>query len=85
MAERSQVEMRGDKRIDTAARYAAARKALEPRELAILDMSVLKRRTVGELAVKTKQVPEALGSLLSQVGEHFADYFEPTRPRPSKA
>ena len=76
LAERSQVERRGDRRIDLAKRYTAARQALAARELAILDMTVLKRRTLVELAAKTGQTAEALALLLLQAGEHWADHFE---------
>jgi hypothetical protein len=76
LAERAQLETRGDKRVDVANRYAAARLALEPRERAIVDMMVLKRRTLGDLAVQTGQSVDSLGQLLSVAGERLADYFE---------
>lgn len=76
LAERSQLESRGDRRVDTAKRYAATREALGPRERAILDMTVLKRRTLTDLAAQTGQPAEALGQLLSNAGEQLADYFE---------
>ncbi len=76
-AERAQLETRGDRRVDAARRYAATRKAINPRELAILDMTVLKRRSLTELAAQTHQPPEALARLLQQAGESLADYFDP--------
>lgn len=76
LAERAQLETRGEKRVDVAARYAAARRALAPRECAILDMMALKRRTLGDLAVQTGQSVESLGQLLLAAGERLADHFE---------
>jgi hypothetical protein len=75
-AEKAQTETRGDKRFDATRRYAATRAALSPRELAILDMTALKRRTLADLAAQTKQSPEALTRLLIEAGERLADYFE---------
>ena len=76
LAERAQLETRGDKRVDVANRYAAARQALEPRERAIVDMMALKRRTLADLAVQTGQTADSLGQLLSAAGERLADHFE---------
>ena len=76
LAERAQLESRGEKRVDIASRYAKARAALEPRERAILDMTALKRRSLADLAVQTGQSPEALNLLLSRAGERVADHFE---------
>lgn len=75
-AEKAQTETRGDRRVDAVKRYAAARKALEPRELAILDMTALKRRSLADLAAQTKQPVDALARLLLQAGERLADHFE---------
>jgi DNA-directed RNA polymerase specialized sigma subunit len=76
LAERAQLETRGDKRVDVANRYAAARLALEPRERAILDMMALKRRTLADLAARTGQSVDSLAQLLSAAGERLADHFE---------
>ena len=76
LAERSQLESRSERRVDMASRYASSRAALTPRQLAILDMTVLKRRTLSDLAAQTGQSPEALGLLLSSAGESLADHFE---------
>ena len=75
-AERSQLERRGDKRIDAARRYAAMRAALSPRELALLEMTALKRRSLAELSNLTGQPVVALAQLLLQAGERLADHFE---------
>ena len=76
LAERAELETRGERRIDAGKRYAAARRAVEPRERAILDMTVLKRRTLAELAAQTGQTAVSLGQLLSNAGERLADHFE---------
>ena len=76
LAERAQLETRGERRVDVAKRNAAARAALEPRERAILDMTALKRRTLTELAAQTGQSVESLRQLLSTAGERLADHFE---------
>ena len=76
LAERAELETRGERRVDAAKRYAAAREAIQPRERAILDMTALKRRTLAELALQTGQTAEALGQLLSDAGERLADHFE---------
>ena len=76
LAERAELERHGERRVDAAKRYAAARGALEPRERAILDMMALKRRTLAELAAQTGQTAESLGQLLSNAGERLADHFE---------
>ncbi len=76
LAERAELETRGERRVDAAKRYAAARSAMEPRERAILDMTALKRRTLAELAAQTGQSVESLGQLLSNAGERLADHFE---------
>lgn len=79
MAERAQTEMRGEKRIDAAKRYAKAREALAPRELAILDMTALKRRSLQDLAEKTGQSVLSLTQLLAQAGESLANHFDERR------
>ena len=84
LAERAELETRGDRRIDAASRYAAARRAVEPRERAILDMTALKRRTLAELAVQTGQTAESLAQLLSNAGERLADYFEGRGVKPGE-
>ena len=76
LAERAELETRGEKRVDASSRYAAARQALEPRERAILDMTVLKRRTLADLAGQTGQTAEDLGQLLSRAGERLAAHFD---------
>ncbi|MEO6338905.1 MAG: hypothetical protein ABIO39_02600 [Caulobacteraceae bacterium] len=76
LAERAELERRGDRRVDAANHYAAARRAVEPRERAILDLTALKRRTLAELAAQTGQTAESLAQLLSNAGERLADYFE---------
>lgn len=76
LAERAELETRGEKRVDAVNRYAALRKVMEPRELAILDMTALKRRTLADLAARTGQTVESLGQLLSKAGERLADHFE---------
>lgn len=76
LAERAELETRGEKRVDAVKRYAAVRAVVEPRELAILDMTALKRRSLAELAAKTGQTVESLGLLLSKAGERLADHFE---------
>lgn len=79
MAERAQTEMRGERRIDAAKRYAKAREALAPRELAILDMTALKRRSLHDLAQKTGTTVLSLTQLLAQAGERLADHFDGPR------
>ena len=76
LAERAELETRGERRVDAVKRYAAARAAMEPRERAILDMTALKRRTLADLATQTGQTAQSLGQLLSQAGERLADHFE---------
>lgn len=76
LAERSQVERRSEKRVDTVKRYTNARDALTPRERAILDMTALKRRSLEDLSLQTGQSVEALKVLLRQAGDRLANHFE---------
>ncbi len=76
LAERAELETRGEKRVDAGKRYALARGALEPRERAIVEMTALKRRTIADLAVQTGQTTDSLARLLSAAGERLADHFE---------
>ena len=66
LAETAELETRGERRVDATKRYTASREALAPREVAILDMTTLKRRTLTDLAVVTNKPRRRSGSCSSK-------------------
>ena len=64
------------KRVDRLQVAQATRAILSARELAILDMTMVKGHSLDRLAAATKQPRQQLEALLRQAGERLADYFE---------
>ena len=76
LVETSLTTTHAHKRIDSGQRVRAARAALTPSEIAILDMAVLKGRSLDALAEATKQPRANLERLLLQAAEKLADHFD---------
>ena len=64
------------KRMDSGQKVRAAHAALAPSEIAILDMAVLKGRSLDALAEATKQPRANLERLLLQAAEKLAEHFD---------
>ncbi len=64
------------KRMDSGQKVRAARAGLAPSEIAILDMAVLKGRSLDTLAEATQQPRANLESLLLQAAEKLAEHFD---------
>ena len=77
LVETSQTTTNAHKRLDSSQKVRAARGVLLPQETAILDMAVIKGRTLEALAQATKQPRENLERLFLQAAEKLADHFEP--------
>ena len=77
LVEISQTTTHAHKRLDSGQKVRAARAVLSPQETAILDMAVIKGRTLEALAQATKQPRENLERLFLQAAEKLADHFDP--------
>ena len=64
------------KRMDSGQKVRAVRAALTPSEIAILDMAVLKGRSLDTLAETTTQPRANLERLLLQAAEKLAEHFD---------
>lgn len=64
------------KRMDSGQKVRAARAVLTAPEIAILDMAVLKGRSLDALAEATKQPRANLERLLLQAAEKLAEHFD---------
>ena len=76
LVETSLTTTHAHKRMDSGQKVRAARAALAPSEIAILDMAVLKGRSLDALAGATKQPRANLERLLLQAAEKLADHFD---------
>ena len=76
LVETSLTTTHAHKRMDSGQKVRAARAALEPPEVAILEMAVLKGRSLDALAEATKQPRANLERLLLQAAEKLADHFD---------
>ena len=76
LVETSLTTTHAHKRMDSGQKVRAVRGALRPSEIAILDMAVLKGRSLDALAEATKQPRANLERLLLQAAEKLADHFD---------
>lgn len=74
LVETSVTTTHAHKRMDSGQK--AARAGLAPSEIAILDMAVLKGRSLDTLAEATKQPRANLERLLLQAAEKLAEHFD---------
>ena len=74
---------RYEKLVDSAQKVTAIRAALLPSEVAILDVTVLKGRSLDALATATNQPRANLERLYLQASEKLADHFDSARPPPA--
>ena len=75
LVETSVTTTHAHKRMDSGQKVRAARAGLAPSEIAILDMAVLKGRSLDTLAEATKQPRANLERLLLQAAEKLAEHF----------
>ena len=76
LVETSVTTTHAHKRMDSGQKVRAARAGLAPSEIAILDMAVLKGRSLDTLAEATKQPRANLERLLLQAAEKLAEHFD---------
>ena len=76
LVETSLTTTHAHKRMDCGQKVRAARAALAPSETAILDMAVLKGRSLDALAEATKQPRATLERLFLKAAEKLADHFD---------
>ena len=76
LVETSVTTTHAHKRMDSGQKVRAARAALAPAEIAILEMAVLKGRSLEILAEATKQPRVNLERLLLQAAEKLAEHFD---------
>ena len=77
LVETSQTTTHAHKLLDSSQKVRAARAVLSPQEAAILDMAVIKGRTLEALAQATKQPRANLERLFLHAAEKLADHFDP--------
>ena len=76
LVETSLTTTHAHKRMDSGQKVRAARAALTPSEIAILEMVVLKGRSLDALAEATKQPRANLERLFLQAAGKLADHFD---------
>ncbi len=77
LVETSQTTTHAHKRLDSAQKVRAAKAALSRQEAAILDMVVIRGRTLEALAEATKQPRDHLERLFLRAAETLAQHFDP--------
>lgn len=75
-AERAVASMHAEKRLDARQALEKAKAALEPRQVAIVDLVVCRGRPLSDLAAKAGMSVEALDGLLRQAANTLADHYE---------